>query len=165
MSSSPQTEHTLPKIALIVAMTMDRVIGAGSRLPWHLPEDLQLFKTLTTGNTVIMGRKTFTSIGKPLPGRHNIVLSRKEKMFAGVEFCTNLLESLAAAAKHGKPVFIIGGSEVYEKALPIASEIHISWIEKTHQGDVYFPEFDLSEWLVVEERAYSGFTYTHYHRK
>lgn len=165
MCTNPNEEYLLPKIAIIVAMTEDHVIGAESGLPWHLPEDLQLFKTLTLGNTVIMGRKTFTSIGKPLPGRHNIVLSRKDNPLVGVEVYPNLLKGLAAAAKHGKPVFVIGGAEVYEKALPIAAEMHISWVEDKYQGDTYFPEFDLNQWQKASQKSCPGFTYTHYLRK
>jgi len=165
MQGSPFIEHTLPTVSLIAAMTEDRVIGQGNTLPWDLPEDLQIFKKLTVGNTVIMGRKTFDSIGKPLPERFNIVLSRELGQGPGVQICPNFSEGLISAAKHQKPIFIIGGAELYRKALPIASEMHISWIEQKVPGDVFFPDFDLSEWTVLQETNYPGFTYIHYRRK
>ena len=165
MCKSSDLEYTLPHVAIIAAMTADRVIGANDGLPWHLPQDLHLFKTLTIGNTVIMGRKTYASIGTPLPGRHNIVLSNQALNLCGVEVCSSLIEGLAAAAKHGRPVFVIGGAELYEKALPIATEMHISWVKETHQGDVYFPDFTLEEWRVLKEKDYPEFTYTKYRRK
>jgi dihydrofolate reductase len=146
-------------------MTVDRVIGTNNGLPWDLPEDLQLFKALTLGNTVIMGHKTFATIGKPLQGRHNIVLSKHAPRLTDAQVCSSLIEALAAAGEQGKPVFIIGGAEVYKKALPIATEMHISWIKEKHKGDVIFPDFELDEWKVLQEKVYSGFTYTHYCRE
>ena len=155
----------LPEVAIIAAMTADRVIGLGGRLPWDFPEDLQLFKRLTIGGTVIMGRKTYKSIGHPLPERQNIVLSRTITDLPGVMVCNNFIESLAAAGKFGRPVFILGGAELYHKALPIASVLHISWVKRSFGGDVYFPEFDLADWTVEEEQDYPGFRYVSYHRR
>jgi dihydrofolate reductase len=146
-------------------MTVDRVIGANNDLPWTLPEDLQLFKALTLGNTVIMGHKTYATIGKPLQDRHNIVLSKHAPRLADAQVCSSLIEALAAAGKQGKPVFIIGGAEVYKKALPIVTEMHISWIKEKHQGDVFFPDFELDEWKILQKKTYSDFTYTLYRRK
>lgn len=111
-----------------------------------------------------MGRRTYDTIGSPLPGRHNIVLSRSKSNLSGVQTSKSFMEALAIAAKIGKPVFVIGGEELYRKALPIASEIHISWVNDDFSGDVYFPEFDLNEWNVSEEKAYSDFKYIRYHR-
>jgi dihydrofolate reductase len=160
------TSHPgIPKVAIIVAMTKDRVIGSGKDLPWHLPEDLQLFKSLTMGGTIIMGRKTHAAIGRPLPGRHNIVLSRSQEELPGVEFCKSFVAGLTSAAQFGRPVFVIGGAELYQRALPIASELHISWVNGTVSGDVYFPEFDLADWSIYEEKGHQGFHYRHYKRK
>lgn len=145
-------------------MTGDRVIGSGIELPWHLPEDLQLFSRITRGNTVIMGRTTFEAIGHPLPERLNIVLSRSGTDFPGVVVCRGFLDGLAVAARHGRPIFIIGGSSVYSKAMPIATELHISWVDGAFHGDRFFPPFDLSAWVIVEERACHGFHYVHYRR-
>ena len=154
-----------PEVAIVAAMTRDRVIGLGDRLPWDLPEDLHLFKRLTIGGTVVMGRKTYQSIGQPLPKRQNIVLSRSLTDLPGVIVCNSFTEGLETGRQFGQPVFILGGAELYRKALPIASGLHISWVKGSFAGSVYFPEFDLAEWMVVEEQDYSGFRYVKYLRK
>jgi len=146
-------------------MTRDRVIGLGDRLPWDLPEDLLLFKRLTIGKTVVMGRKTYESLGQPLPERRNIVLSRTLTDLPGVMVCKSLTEGLETGSQFSQPVFIIGGAEVYQKALPMASVLHISWVKRSFHGDVYFPEFDLAEWTEVEEQDYPGFRYVNYLRR
>jgi len=154
-----------PEIAIVAAMTRDRVIGLGDRPPWDLPEDLHLFKRLTIGGTVVMGRKTYESIGHPLPGRQNIILSRSLTGLPGVMVSNNFTAGLEAASRFGRAVFIIGGAELYRKALPLASVLHISWVKKSFHGDVYFPEFDLAEWTEVEEQDYPGFRYVNYLRR
>ena len=146
-------------------MTRDRVIGLNDRLPWDLPEDLHLFKRLTIGGTVVMGRKTYESIGQPLPERQNIVLSRTLNDLPGVIVCNSFTEGMATGGQLGQPVFILGGAELYQEALPIASRLHISWIKGAFAGSVYFPEFDLAEWMVAEEQDYPGFRYVKYLRK
>ncbi len=162
--SSHQSTESLPAVSIIVAMTKERVIGSQQGLPWHLPEDLQLFKRKTLGKTVIMGRKTHQSIGRPLEGRHNIVLSRAPLNLTGVQVCSSFIESLAEAARYGQPIFVIGGAELYEKALPIASELHISWVEENRAGDIHFPPFDLDDWRVLSSSEYTGFNHIHYQR-
>ena len=159
------SKPNMPQVAIIVAMTENHVIGSAKNIPWHLPEDLQLFKHLTMGRTLIMGRKTHTSIGRPLPGRNNIVLSRTQEGLPGVEVCDSFIAGLTAAAQYGNQVFVIGGAELYRKALPIASEVHISWVKDVFPGDVYFPDFDLEEWIVCKDVDYSAFHYVHYQRK
>ena len=143
-------------------MTRDRVIGLGARLPWDLPEDLQQLRRLTTGNTVIMGRRTYESIGHPLPDRNNIVLSRSLNCLDGVMVCNSFISSVAAARQFGRPVFILGGVELYREALPIASALHISWVREAFADNVYFPEFDLADWTVAEEHDYPDFRYVKY---
>lgn len=165
MSKHQTDNYQRPHIALIVAMTKDRVIGSEKGLPWELPEDLQLFKKLTMGSTVIMGRKTYETIGHPLPGRHNIVLSRSNAGLTGVITAKSFIEALAAAAAVEKNVFVIGGAELYRKSLPIASELHISWVNGFFHGDTYFPEFNLEDWTASEVKDFSGFRYIHYLRK
>lgn len=155
----------IPKVAIIVAMTSERVIGSGDTLPWHLPEDLQLFKRLTMGHTIIMGRKTYQSIGRPLPGRHNIVLGQFQKAPPGIQVCSSFMAGLISAAKIGHQVFVIGGENLYRKALPIASELHVSWVKDSVSGDVYFPEFALTDWIACEEMDRSAFHYIRYRRK
>ena len=154
-----------PKVAIVAAMTRDRVIGLGDRLPWDLPEDLHLFKRLTIGATVVMGRKTYQSIGHPLPGRQNIILSRSLTGLPGVMVCNNFTAGLEAASRFGRAVFILGGVELYRKALPFASVLHISWVKKSFHGDVYFPEFDLADWAEVAEQDYADFHYVKYLRR
>jgi len=154
----------IPEVAIIAAMTKNRVIGLGDRLPWNLPEDRHLFKNLTTGNTVIMGRKTYESINHPLADRLNIVLSRTLTDLPGVTVCKSLIEGLEAAGRFGRPVFIIGGAGLYRKALSVASVLHISWVEKSYAGNVYFPEFELSDWAMAEQKVYPGFRYVRYLR-
>jgi dihydrofolate reductase len=155
----------VPSVALITAMTSDRVIGSRGTLPWHLPDDLLLFKRLTLGCTVMMGRKTHSSIGHPLSGRHNIVLSRSCSELAGAEACGSFMEGLLAAARFGRPLFVIGGAQLYHQALPITSELHISWVKAAHTGNIYFPEFDLDDWVSCDERDYPEFCYVHYRRR
>jgi dihydrofolate reductase len=160
-----QAQAGQPHVAIIVAMTRDRVIGSGGGIPWHLPDDLQLFKRLTADATLIRGRKTHASIGRPLPGRHNIVLSRTRQKLPGVQLCTTFRTALNDARQRQRPVFVIGGAELYRKALPIAEELHISWIEHDVSGDTHFPPFELAEWLCCEEQDFPGFHYARYRRK
>lgn len=155
----------IPEVAIIAAMTRDRVIGRGDSLPWDIPEDRHLFKKLTTGNTVIMGRKTYESINHPLADRHNIVLSRTLTDLPGVTVCRSFIGGLEAASQFGRPVFIIGGTGLYREALPVASLLHISWVEKSFAGSVHFPEFDLADWTVAEQKGYPGFRYVRYLRQ
>ena len=162
--NSNQNTKSLPTVSIIVAMTSERVIGTQQDLPWHLAEDLKLFKRKTLGKTVIMGRKTHQSIGQPLPGRHNIVLSRAPETLAGVQVCSSFIKGLAEAARYGRPIFVIGGAKLYEKALPIAAELHISWVEENAVGDIHFPPFDLDDWRVLSVTEYSGFNHIHYQR-
>lgn len=127
-------------VSLIAAMAENRVIGRDGALPWHLPADLARFKALTIGHPVIMGRKTFTAIGRPLPGRLNIVLSR-QPMFrpAGVVVARSFAEALALASGAAE-VFICGGGELYREALPLAERVYLTIIHRAYPGDTTFPE-------------------------
>lgn len=148
---------TFPEKYIIVAMARSRVIGKDNKMPWHLPEDLKLFKKLTTGNTVIMGRRTYESIGKPLPNRNNIVISRSEIIISGALVCHSLEEALKKAEEYGKKIFFIGGAEIYRQALPLTDYLCISWLKQDYQGDAYFPEFDESQWEKLSETEYPDF--------
>lgn len=135
-------------IALIACMDRNRLIGQGNKLPWHLPAELKFFKATTMGHTVVMGRKTFESIGKPLPGRHNIVLTRDKSYQAeGVE----IVYSLEDVLKREEDMFIIGGAHIYEQFMPHADKLYITRIEAEFAGDAYFPEIDSSWQLVKSE--------------
>lgn len=141
------------RIALIAAMTEDRVIGRGNGLPWHLPEDLRHFRRLTTGHPVVMGRKTWESVGTPLPGRRNIVVTRQPGYRApGAEVAPSLAEALRLV--EGEPeVFIVGGAELYRAALPLADRIHLTVIHtRDVAGDTHFPPFEGPDWVVTGER-------------
>ena len=136
----------MSKLSIIVAMSSNRVIGLNNKLPWHLSEDLKHFKSLTTGHTVIMGRKTYESIGKPLPNRRNIVISRNVNTFYdGVEM-THSLEDAFSISSNDEEVFIIGGSNIYEQSLDLVEQLYITEIKKTFEGDAFFPDIDKSLW-------------------
>ena len=135
-----------PKLVLIVAMARNRVIGKDGNLPWRLPEDLKRFRSLTMGHPIIMGRKTYDSIGRALPGRRNIVITRQQNLaIEGVETATSLIAALKMTAGADK-VFVIGGEQIYQAALPMADRIELTWIEADFDGDVLFPEIDLAQW-------------------
>jgi dihydrofolate reductase len=130
-----------PILTAIVAMTPERVIGRGGTLPWHLPEDLAFFKKTTLGHPIVMGRKTFESIGRPLPKRRNIVLTRDADWYAdGVEIIHHP-EDLASLPDLGPRAFIIGGAEIYQAFLPMLDDLIISHIHENHPGDTWFPAF------------------------
>jgi dihydrofolate reductase len=140
-----------PEIVLVVAVADNGVIGRDGAMPWHLPADLKHFKRLTTGKPVIMGRKTFESIGKPLPGRHNIVLTRDAGWKAhGATVVPNLAEAIAAAgldprARAGE-IMVVGGAQIYAEAMPIATRIELTRIHLSPEGDTRFPELDPGQW-------------------
>jgi dihydrofolate reductase len=144
------------KRAIIAARAENGVIGAANKLPWRLPSDLQRFKRLTMGHHLIMGRKTFESIGKPLPGRTNVVISRSGFGAPGVVSVGSLEEAFTVAAADDV-AFIAGGSQIYEQAIDIADILYLTTIEKEFSGDAYFPEFDLARWnLQASERGNDG---------
>lgn len=126
-------------------MSENRVIGNGNKIPWHLPEDFKWFKKTTTGHVIVMGRKTFESIGKPLPNRETIVLSRSQFAFPGVR----TVESLDAIKPDEREVFICGGAQIYEQALPLCSDLYLTRVKRLVEGDAFFPEFE-SRFELVE---------------
>jgi dihydrofolate reductase len=141
----PAVERTTPvslKLCAIVAMTPDRVIGRNGTLPWHLPEDLAFFKRTTTGHAIVMGRKTYESIGRPLPKRRNIVLTRDPSWSApGVETIHHP-EEIDTLSDLDGIVYIIGGAEIYAAFLPRTDELLVSHVFARHPGDTFFPEFE-----------------------
>ncbi len=137
------------KIALIVAMSENGVIGDKGKIPWHIREDLQRFKRLTMGHPIIMGRKTYESIGKPLPGRTNIVLTQNPDFTAQPEVLK--FASLEAALEHCRgqnhdSAFIIGGSNIFQLALPLANKLFVTEVHQHVEGDTKFPDYDRAEW-------------------
>jgi dihydrofolate reductase len=154
-----------PELIIVVAMTRQRVIGCAGRLPWHIPEDLRLFRELTTNQTVIMGRKTFASIGCPLPERRNLVVSRTLPATPGVEICRSFPEAMQMAAAGAKRIFVIGGKDLYRLALPLAGSMVVSWIREDHAGDTFFPEFDPEDWSVEKTDEYPEFIRVWYKKR
>jgi len=137
-------------VALVWAMAENGVIGRGGALPWRLPDDLRHFKALTEGGTVLMGRKTFASLGRPLPGRRNLVLSRSPLAAAGVEHVRSVAAALAAVqATPARPLWVIGGAAVYAAALPHADRLEVTRVHAAVEGDVVFPPLDWSRWRLV----------------
>jgi len=150
------------KISLVWAMAQNRVIGRNNQLPWYLPEDLKYFKRITLGKPVIMGRKTFDSIGKPLPGRTNIVVTRnRDWSFEGVrtvdslEAARELCEN-QAIVDGTEEAMIIGGAEIYRQAMPLADRLYLTEVHADVEGDATFPEFDRSQWQEIAREDFEA---------
>ena len=144
----------MPLVSIIVATDERGAIGRDGRLPWHLPDDLKRFKALTMGKPIVMGRKTWDSIGRPLPGRHNIVVSRRRDLeIPGATVATSLDEALAAAGDVPE-ICIVGGAEIYRLALPMTDVIHLTRVHAVVDADTYFPALEAAQWTVAarEER-------------
>ncbi|MFC7687183.1 dihydrofolate reductase [Ureibacillus sp. GCM10028918] len=151
-------------ISLIVAHDKNRVIGHENKMPWHLPGELQYFKEQTMGKPMIMGRKTFDSIGRPLPGRRNIVITRNESYrVEGIEVAASLEEALKLAGNE-EEVMIIGGEQIFKMSMPIADRLYITHIEHDFEGDTYFPTYG-TEWTLVSKsepvKTPGGYSYTY----
>ena len=124
----------------VAAMSVNRVIGCGGKLPWHLPEDFKFFRKLTLGNVVVMGRKTFESMGKPLPGRINVIISRTMPETPGVIILRGIAD--LEAEKFDREIFVIGGAEIYAQTLPHCAELFLTVVTREVHGDVFFPPFE-----------------------
>jgi len=144
------------EVTLIVAVSDNGVMGRDNALPWHLPDDLKRFKRLTMGKPVIMGRKTFESIGKPLPGRLNIVVTRDTNyLHEGVQVVHGVDEALEAAAD-APEAMVIGGAELFRLFLPQAGRIHLTRVHGTVDGDVMWPALDIRQWDVIERERHEA---------
>ena len=143
------------KISMMAAMAKGRVIGLNDDMPWHLPADLQFFKRVTLGKPIIMGRKTFDSIGRPLPGRQNIVLTRDANLIIeGVE-CVQTIEEALACVKGVEEIMIIGGATIYNQFLKSANRLYITHIDLEVKGDTYFPDFEtVASWNEVNRESH-----------
>lgn len=155
--------------SLIAAMSRNRVIGRGDDIPWVAKGEQALFKKITSGGTVIMGRKTFDSIGRPLPKRHNIVITRKPRGNTDqLDFCKSVEAALELAATLARPTFIIGGGEIYARTINHASALHLTTIDIDVEGDVYFPTFDEAAFNLVDTQHFETnlkYSYRHYTAK
>lgn len=144
-------------ISMIAAMAEDRVIGLDGIMPWHLPADLAHFKSSTMGSPVIMGRRTYDSIGRPLPGRRNIVLSRNASLsIEGCDVMQNLDEALQSIEDAVDEVFIIGGQQLYEQALPKADRLYLTHIALSVEGDTHFPDYSIYNWKTVSSSSHDA---------
>lgn len=139
-------------ISLIAAMAHHRVIGKNNQLPWHLPADLKHFKTITTGKPVIMGRKTYESIGKPLPNRQNIVLTTHQEWSAEGVTTVHSWEEALLACDSASEVVVIGGAQLYQQTLAIATHLYLTFIDAEIEGDAFFPEWNQSEWIEIDRK-------------
>ena len=154
----------MTRITLLAALGRNRVIGRGGDMPWHLPEDLRHFKHTTLGPAMVMGRKTFESIGRVLPGRRTIVITRQQGWsHPGVETAHSLAEALSLAGP-GDEVFIVGGGEVYAEAMPFAQRMVLTEVADSPEGDTYFPKWSASEWREVSRQPHEGFEIATYER-
>jgi dihydrofolate reductase len=139
-----------PRISLIVAMAQNGVIGRGNALPWHLPEDLKHFKATTMGKPMLMGRKTFESIGRALPGRLNLVLTRDPGWSAPGASVVHSVEEALARAGESEELMVIGGAEIYRLVMPFARRIYLTHVQADVPGDAFFPAFDPTQWVDVQ---------------
>ena len=159
MSQQQHAYDPLVPIAMIVAMAKNRVIGVEGKLPWYLPEDLKFFKRMTQAKPLVMGRKTYASIGKPLPNRLNIVVTRDANFAAeGVRICHELPAALALADQQAtieaaEEIMVMGGGEIYRQALPYAQRLYITEVAIDVDGDAVFPELSMEEWQEVQRVA------------
>ena len=147
----------------IAALAQNRVIGQGNKIPWHLPEDFKWFKSMTLGKIVVMGRKTYESIGKPLPGRTTIVVSRTQSQIPGVQVVSDL--SHIDRENEPREIFICGGAQIYEQALPFCSDLYLTLVKGTVDGDTFFPAFEEQFQLAAVILDGPEFSITHYRNK
>lgn len=153
----------MPRISILVAVARNAVIGADNRLPWHLPDDLKYFKRLTTGHCVVMGRKTYDSIGKPLPNRKNVVITRQPGLRIEGAVVVHSLDEALAACGDDEEIFVIGGAEIFRHALDRTDRLYLTELQRDYEGDVRLPEYDRSLWreLSREKRTAGDLEY-HY---
>lgn len=146
-------------VTLVAAVGRNQVIGRAGGLPWERTGDLAHFKTLTMGHVLVMGRRTYESIGRPLPGRTSVVVTRQPDWSAGdgVVVCPDVESALARAAQLDPEVFVIGGAEVFAATMPVADRLVLTHVAQAPEGDTWFPEVDWSRWREVSRQSYDGF--------
>jgi len=160
----------MTQLSIIVAVAHDGVIGVNNTLPWHLPEDLKRFRALTMGHHIIMGRKTYDSLGRLLPGRTTVIVTRNENYKVEGALVANSLEAAIALCENDDEVFLIGGAELYQAGLKLAHKLYITEIELEVAGDAFFPKLVSTEWQETEREAHTSekglnFSYATYIRK
>ena len=153
MSQSSIPNPRSARVSIIVAMAKNRVIGASNALPWHLSADLKRFKALTMGHHIIMGRKTFESIGRTLPGRTSVVVTRNPDFHLDDAIVVNDIDAALAKCAGDTEAFVIGGERIFQSALPLADRIYLTEINKHFEGDVHFPAIDMHHWRSIERQV------------
>ena len=149
-------------VSVIVAVAEGGVIGANGMMPWHISEDLRMFKRVTSGHPVVMGRRTFESLGRPLPGRTNVVVTRNPSWSSEGVRVAGSLENAVALFPPGEEVFVIGGGEIYRQAMPLADRFYLTRIDAAYDGDTFFPEWNEADWrLVSREHHAHGAEFPH----
>jgi len=143
-----------PRISIIVAMSKNRVIGANGAIPWHLPEELKRFKRLTMGHHILMGRKTWESIGRLLPGRDTVIITRQNGYQVPGAVVTHSLDEAIAACGNDSEIFVIGGAEIYSQALSRTARLHLTTVDTVVTGDAHMPEFDDGGWREVSSESF-----------
>lgn len=152
---SPLTAHC-SRLSIIVAMAKNRVIGADGRIPWHLPNELQVFKRVTMGHHMIMGRKTYESIGRLLPGRTTVIVTRQPDYRVPGALIAHSFDAALAACEGDEEVFVIGGGELYRAALPVADRIYLTTVDAEPEGDTFMPEMDPADWRETSAQSFSA---------
>ena len=162
----------MTRISLIVAMAKNRVIGADNKIPWHLPNELKLFKRLTMGHHIVMGRKTYESINRLLPGRTTVVVTRQRGYVVPGAIVAHSVADAIEACEGDDEVFVIGGADIFRETLPIADRLYLTVVDAEPQGDVLMPDFDASAWretsaesFVPDEKHAYGYQFTVYDRR
>ncbi|MFC1769217.1 dihydrofolate reductase [Nanoarchaeota archaeon] len=151
---------------IVAAMTRDRVIGKNNDLPWNIPEEMEHFRSITKGGVALMGRRTFDSIGqKPLPGRPTIVISKSLEERTDVDVCRTVEQGIEKAKSYNLPIYVMGGSYIYNETLPLADRMYLSYIKKDYDGDTFFPEFSEDDWEVEKREDHEEFEFVVYKRK
>jgi dihydrofolate reductase len=141
-------------LSLIVAMSRNRVIGANGAIPWHLPDELKLFKSLTMGHHIIMGRKTFDSIGRLLPGRTTVIITRQRGFRVAGALVAHTLEEAIAACGNDPEIFVIGGAEIFRAALPLADRIYLTTVDAEIAGDTFMPPIAATDWRETSSQSH-----------
>lgn len=159
-----------PTVTLVVAAGRNRVIGRQGAIPWRLPGEQAMFKALTIGHVLVMGRLTYDSIGRPLPGRQTVVVTRRADWLPAdgahpdVQVATDVDAAIALAASLDPEVFVVGGGEIYAATMARADKMVVTWVDAEPEGDAYFPEFDTADWSVTAQSGHDGYTVVHYER-
>lgn len=160
----------MTKLSIIVAVAKNRVIGINNTLPWHLPEDLKRFRALTMGHHIIMGRKTYESLGRLLPGRTTVIVTRNKDYKVEGALVANSLEAAITLCKDDDEIFLIGGAELYQDGLKFSDKLYITELDLQVDGDAHFPQYPAEQWQQVSREAHTSeqglsFSYVTYQRK